>query len=165
MKKLKRSAAIVALFVYAQHAGAVEFEKMGSAVAKALKVKKAKKAATKVGGKDITAYYAEGADGKPTRFAVVQNGIYPPNCTHTWVVALDTNAKVDDIRVVEMSCTHAYPTKEQSFLSQFKGKGPVDAKSLKSSVQTIAKATGSSELTADAVVSSIQAVGNLKKSL
>lgn len=165
MKKLKRSAAVVALFLYLDQAGAVEFEKMGSAVAKALKVKKAKQASTTVGGKPITAYYAEGANGKATRFAVVQKGIYPPNCTHTWVVALNAAAKVEDIRVVEMSCTHAYPTKEQSFLEQFKGKGPADAKSLKASVQTIAKATGSSELTADAVVSSIQAVGNLKKSL
>jgi hypothetical protein len=55
-----------------------------------------------------------------------------------------------------MSCPHAYPTREQSFLSQFIGKGPKDAPTLKKKVDTVAKATGSSDLTTDAVVRSIE---------
>jgi hypothetical protein len=162
---LTKTAAVSLLLIYLDRAYAVEFEKMGTAVAGALKVTKASKASTTVDGKPVNAFYAKDGAGKPSRFAVVQQRIYPPNCTHTWVIGLDASAKVDDIHVVEMGCTHAYPTKEKSFLQQFYGKSLADVKSLKGNVQTVAKATGTSELTADAVITAITAVGQLKKTL
>ncbi len=159
----KKLASTFVILFYLETASAVEFEKMGTAVATALGVKKASKATTTVNGKTITAYLAKDGSGKATKYAVVNQGIYPPNCTHTWVVGLTPDAKVEQVRVVEMSCTHAYPTKETSFLSQFTGKGPAQLKKIKSETHTVAKATGSSDLTAEAVVTSIVAVGNLEK--
>ncbi len=162
---LVKTAAIALLLVHLDRATAMEFEKMGTAVACALKVTKASKASTVVDGKPVNAFYAKNGAGKAARFAVVQQRVYPPNCSHTWVIGLDASGKVDDIHVVELGCTHAYPTKEKSFLQQFNGKCLADVKSLKGSVQTVAKATGSSELAADAVVTAITAVGQLKKTL
>ncbi len=166
MRSLKALFISSLVLILVETAEGVEFEKMGSAVGAALKgVKKASKGSAKVDGKDVVIYYSKDASGKPDRFAVVQQGIYPPNCSHTWVVALDGKLKVDDIRVVELACTHAYPTREKSFLSQFYGRGPAQVKEIKSGVQTIAKATGSSELTANAVVIAIEAASSLKKTL
>lgn len=150
------------LVVYLDQSIGVEFEKLGAAVASALKTTKAFKANTRVGGEDTTVFYSKGANGKANRYAVVQKGIYKPSCTHTWVVGLTGDGRVDDIRVVEMSCTHAHPTRKPSFLAQFKGKGPATVRELASNLQVVAKATGTSELTRDAVVRSIQAVQNLK---
>jgi hypothetical protein len=159
MKKTAQKCVTIALLLlHLERATSVEFEKLGAAIASALKTTKAFKASTKVNGEDTTVFYSKGANGKANRFAVVQNGIYKPNCSHTWVVAVNQASKVEDVRVVEMSCTHAYPTRKPSFLAQFKGKGPAAVRDLASSVQVVAKATGSSELTRDAVVKSIQAV-------
>mgnify|MGYP001374644172 CR=1 FL=1 len=160
----KHLAATLVILFYLDTAHAVEFEKMGSAVGAALHAKTGiSKTNTKVKGKDVLVYQAKDGSGKVTKYAVVQQGVYPPNCTHTWVVGMAPGAKVEQVRVVEMSWTHAYPTKEASFLSQFQGKSPAQLKTLKSETTTVAKATGSSELTADAVVTSIVAVGNLEK--
>ena len=88
--------------------------------------------------------------------AFIQKGIYEPNCTHTWAIGIDPKTgKVTQVRVIEMSCPHAFPTKADSFLDQFKGKGPADAATLDSSIATIAKATGSCKLATDAVKRSI----------
>lgn len=157
-----KSLCIAILVVHLERATAVEFEKLGAAVAKALKTTKAFKTNTNVSGEDTTVFYSKGGNGKADRFAVVQTGIYKPNCTHTWVVGINNAHKVEDVRVVEMSCTHAHPTRKPSFLAQFKGKGPASVRELASGVSVVAKATGSSELTRDAVVKAIQAVQNLK---
>ncbi len=101
-----------------------------------------------------------------TTFAVVQKRIYPPNCTHTWVIGVDAASfKVSGIRIIEYSCPHARPATKDSYFEQYKGKGPADVATLKDSVATIAKATGSCELTTDAVVTAIESVSILKKSL
>jgi hypothetical protein len=134
-------------------------------VEKALGTAKAFQMKVSLKGKATTVYYAKNADGKPSRFAVIQKGLYEPNCTHTWVVGLNAKAEVDQIRVIEMSCSHAFPTNEPAFLDQYKGKGPAEAASLKGKIHTIAKATGSSDLTTDAVVTSITVVEKLKGKL
>lgn len=135
-----------------------EFEKKGSAISKALGgTKQAYPKKVKVDGADITAYVnADPKKGKPSKIAVVQEALYAPDCTHTWVIGLDGSAKVEQIRVVEMKCHHAFPTNKPSFLDQFKGKGPAEVDSLKDSVTTIAKATGTCNLTTDAVIKSIK---------
>ena len=141
-----------------------EFEKLGTAVERTLGTKKAAKKTLKIDGKDTTVFFAKGKDGKATKYAVLQKGIYEPDCSHTWVVGIDAKSlAVDQIRVVEMSCPHAFPTKENSFLDQYKGKGPADVKKLKDEIGTIAKATGSSNLTTDAVIRSVKACEQLKK--
>jgi len=111
-----------------------------------------------VKGKEIAVYYSKNSSGNPKRLAVVQKGIYEPDCTHTWVVGLDAKkSKVRSVRAIEMSCPHAFPTREASFLNQFKGRGPASVKKLAGEVHTVAKATGSSELATDAVKTAIQA--------
>lgn len=107
--------------------------------------------------------HSKDASGHASRFAVVQKGLYEPNCTHTWVIGLDAaSSSVDKIEVVEMACPHAFPTKQASFLDQYKGKGPADVASLKGDIHTIAKATWSCNLTTTAVVTSINAASSLK---
>ncbi|MEZ4751935.1 MAG: hypothetical protein R3B54_15280 [Bdellovibrionota bacterium] len=99
-----------------ENSSAVEFEKMGQAIAKSLGTTKAFKSTVEVEGEAATVYYSKDGSGQPKKVAVVQKGIYEPNCTHTWVVGLDArSAKVEGIRVVEMSCPHAFPTKKSSF--------------------------------------------------
>lgn len=153
-------------FVYFVSASAVEVQKMGSAISKALKTTQAYKSSATVSGEKVDVYYSKSKAGQAERFAVIQKKIYEPNCTHTWVIGVDSKSgKVDDIQIVEMSCHHAFPTKEASFLSQFKGRGPASLSTLKDKTQTIAKATGSSLLTADAVITAIKAVDSIKNSL
>lgn len=159
-----RHAALAALLLWAIDARAVEFEKLGAALAKALGTKQVFKTSAAVDGEDVTVYYAKGDGGKPRKYAVVSKETYEPNCTHTWVVGLTSAAKVDDIRVVEMGCPHAFPARKASFLDQYKGKGPADVKSLKGDITTIAKATGSCELTTKAVSRSIVAAAKAKGS-
>lgn len=142
---------------------ATQFEPLGNAIAKALKTKKVFQKKVKVGKENVTVYFSKKRNGKARRYAVVREGVYPPNCTHTWVFGLDAaRAKIEQVRVVEMSCPHAFPTKKSSFLDQFKGKGPAHLKKLEKSVVTVAKATGSSELTRDAAIVAIQAAKKLK---
>ncbi len=162
---IRKGICAVFLLLSLDSAFGVEFEKLGTAVEKALGTGKAFKTSVKFKGKATTVFYSKGANGKSDKFAVVQNGLYEPNCTHTWVVGLDHSAQVQDIRVVEMSCSHAFPTKEESYLGQYKGKGPADAAKLKGQVHTVAKATGSSDLTTEAVVTSISIVDKLKGKL
>jgi len=142
---------------------ATEFESLGQAVAASLGTKKAFKKSFAFENKPLDVFYSKDASGNPTKYAFVQKGIYEPNCTHTWVVGVDaTTGKVNGVRVVEMSCPHAYPTKTESFLGQFVGKGPADAAKLKGEVTPIAKATGSANLAIDAVRKSIVAASKLK---
>ena len=125
-------------------------------------VKAAAKKNMTQGGEKFEVYYDKNA---PKKFAVVQRRIYPPNCTHTWVIGLDSSATVKDIRIVEYSCPHAKPATTPSYFEQYIGKGPADAGSLKGSISTVAKATGTCDLTTDAVIMSIKGVTDAKKSL
>lgn len=112
-------------------------------------------------------YYTIGADKKPERVSVVEKGLWGTNCTHTWVIGLDAKtAKVDDIKITELSCPHADPINTPKFLSQFKGKGPADSAKLKlgGGIDAAAKATGSSEMTIDAVKKAIKIVADAKGS-
>jgi hypothetical protein len=158
-QKVKVIGSVFLLLLYVENANSVEFEKMGTAISKVLGTTKAFKTTVK----RETAYYSKGKDGKPLMYAFVEKGLYEPNCTHTWVIGVDAKtAQVKGVRVVEMSCPHAFPTNKPSFLEQFLGKGPADLKALKTSVHTIAKATATSNLATDAVARSIAAVSNTK---
>ena len=100
------------------------------------------------------------------RVAVIEKGIYQPSCTHTWAVGLDgKTGAVTEVRVVEMSCPHAFPAKAASYLEQYKGKGPADVAKLDSQIQTIAKATGSCRLTTEAVSRAITGYSKAKGQL
>ncbi len=150
--KLKQNASIILstamVLMHLEQAVAVEIEPQGKALAAVL-------GSTKVSAKsvgDTKFFFTKGANGKPTRVAVIEKGIYQPNCTHTWAIGLDgRTGAVTEVRVVEMSCPHAFPAKAASYLEQYKGKGPADVAKLDSQIQTIAKATGSCRLTTDAV--------------
>lgn len=142
---------------------ATEFEKLGDSIAKALGTTKAFKTQAQVGKEAVSVFYAKDAAGKASKFAVIQKGLYEPNCTHTWVIAVNAaTSKVEDIRVVEMACPHAFPTRQSSYLEQYKGKGPADSATLKDQIHTVAKATGSCNLTTDAVVVAIKSANMLK---
>lgn len=163
---MKRPSLFVVLFFLAsvESSSAVEFEKLNAAIAKVLGTTKAMKKTVSVDGKNADVFYA--TTGGRKSLAVIQKRIYEPNCTHTWVIGVDpASQKIQQIRVVEMSCPHAHPTRSNSFLDQFSGKGPADLAKLDASISTIAKATGSSELTTDAVKTSIKAAQSLKGKL
>lgn len=70
---------------------------------------------------------------------------------------------VSEIRVSEMSCPHAFPCRAVGFLRQFVGKGPVSLAKLDRTTETVAKATGSSELTTQAVRRAILAFESYSK--
>lgn len=145
---------------------ATEFEPLNQAIAASLGTKKAFKKSFAFEKKPLDVFYSKDAAGKAAKFAFVQKGVYEPNCTHTWIVGIDAaSGKVEGVRVVEMSCPHAYPTKTESFLGQFKGKGLADATKLRSDITPIAKATGSANLATDAVRKSIVAASKLKGKL
>ncbi len=170
IKPIGRSYAVKALYTFllAMELGrglafATEFEPLGSAVAASLGTKKAFKKSFAFEGKPLDVFYAKDGAGKASKYAFVQKRIYAPNCTHTWIVGVDASTgKVSGIRVVEMSCPHAYPTKTESFLGQFTGKSFADAGKLKSDITPIAKATGSANLCIDAVRASLVAASKLK---
>ncbi|MBC7396844.1 MAG: hypothetical protein H7333_05315 [Bdellovibrionales bacterium] len=115
------------------------------------------KASKKVIGKD-TVFYSKDAAGKASKVAVIAHATWGGRCTHEWVIGLDypTN-KITKVAVTELSCPHADPINESGFLDQFKGKGPVEVKGVKrlSGINTVVKATGSSDLTNEEVVKAI----------
>jgi hypothetical protein len=161
--KFKSLVPMLSLVFTIERVQAAEFEALGKAVGATLGTTKAfKKSVKSVGGGQTDVFYAKGPSGEPTRYAFIEKGIYEPNCTHTWVIGIDAKtAKVSQIRVVEMSCPHAYPTKAGNFLDQFKGKGPADVAKLDSQIMPISKATGSCNLTTDAVKRSITTASKL----
>src|SRR6185295_1423125 len=107
-----------------ERADAVDFEPMGKAVAALLGTTKAFKKNIRIDADAVDIFYSKGASGKAEQFAFIQKGIYEPDCTHTWVVGVSAKTgKITGIRVIEMSCPHAYPTRAASFLDLFKGKG------------------------------------------
>jgi hypothetical protein len=140
-------------------AQAVQFEPVGKALAALLGTTKPFTKKVQQGSKETTAYYTKNKSGMVDKIALIENGVYPPNCTHTWAIALDAQkAEVKSIRVIEMSCQHAFPTRSASFLNQYVGKGPAQLTKLEGDIHTIAKATGSSDLLTAAVKHSIQFV-------
>lgn len=154
----KKSVILLLLLVYLESAQAVEIEPKGKAIAAVLGGgKDVRQKTISVDGKDVKVFYNK------DKLAFLQEGLYPPNCTHTWVVGVDrAKNSVTEVRVVEMECPHAFPTKEVSFLSQFHGKSVKDANSLDKDIKNIAKATGSCKLAIDAVKSSLKGVDKLK---
>lgn len=117
------------------------------------------KASKKVLGA-TTVFYSKDKD-KASKIAVIAHATWGGRCTHEWVIGIDypTN-KVTKVAVTELSCPHADPINESGFLDQFKGKGPVEIKGVKriSQINTVAKATGSSDLTNEEVVKAIALV-------
>lgn len=151
--------AVMLILIQVSLGYAVEFENKFKAVAAVLGTPQAYPSGNSV-------FYSKSKKGAVERIALIESAIYPPNCTHTWVIGLDgTQLRVTQLRVVEMSCPHAFPTQKASFLAQFKGKGPADLKVLEKNVHTIAKATGSSMLTAQAVKSAITKAQDLRGKL
>lgn len=155
MKRKLVHGALIALVIFmVERADATTFEQLGSAIGKGLGTKKVKKKSfTNDKGSNVSFYYSSNDAGQPRKYACVEKGIYNPgNCTHTWVVIMNaTTQQVTDIRVVEMSCQHAFPTRKASYTAQYKGVGPAEYKELKGKIKTVAKATGSSDLMTDAV--------------
>lgn len=156
---------LLALFALApaRSARAVEFEKMGQAIAQILGTKQAYRSSVSLDGKDHDVFYAKGKDGKATKLAVIQKRVYDPDCTHTWVIGVNVpKGDIAGIRVLEMSCPHAFPTRTESFLGQYKGRGVASVGTLGKDIHTVAKATGSSELTTDAVIVALKAAQKLR---
>ncbi|MBY0470566.1 hypothetical protein K2X30_05305 [bacterium] len=165
---MKARLCVFALLLCIERVQASEFEPVNLALKNALGTTKAfpKTVPSPNGKEQIKMFYSKDDAGKAKTFAFVQKEIYPPNCTHTWVVAADAKtAKISKIRVVEMSCPHAFPTKEANYLSQYMGKGPADVATLDKKIDTIAKATGSCNLTTTAVKRTIQMAAKLKGTL
>ena len=144
--------AIAFLFVRLE---AAEFESLREALVATLGTSQALKKTVQVEGQTVEVYLPKA--GGPRR-AVVQKGVYPPNCTHTWVVGSTDSKTISEIRVVEMSCPHAFPCRSPGFLKQYLGKGLSSLPKLDRQVQSVAKATGSSELTTQAVRRTILAL-------
>lgn len=167
MKRLAKVVVIALLALCLDSAKATEFMKQAQALTKALGASKgiSKKSISLSGALDRSIASSETAEvyalkegSGVKKIAVVQKRVYEPNCTHTWVVGVNPKSlKVENVNVVEMSCPHAFPCKEVSYLEQYKGVGPADLKKLKGKVDTIAKATGTSNLTTDAVITAVTA--------
>ncbi len=148
------------LVLSSRQAVGVEIEAKGKALKALLGTPQVKRKQVKIGPAEREVFYT--AD--KSRIAVVESGLYPPNCTHTWAIGIAKD-KISEIRVLEMSCPHAFPTKAASFLDQYRGKGPAQAAKLKGDIHTIAKATGSADLLTDAVLRVLTALPTVKSAL
>jgi hypothetical protein len=147
-------------------ARAAEFEPQGQALMALLQSKKVSKKTVDVAGGPMTVFFTKDEAGRPARAAFVEKGVYEPNCSHTWAIGLDAKAgAIEEIRVIEMECNHAFPTRAASFLDQFKGRKVADAPKLSSQIRTVAKATGSCDLTTDAVKRVLTAWPEIQKKL
>ncbi len=168
MKPQKSLALATALILWSriEQASAVEFEPMKSALVSLLGSPKVMKKSVDDGkGHKSDVFYLKGARGA-SKVAVIERGLYEPDCTHTWAIGLDaTSGKVTQIRTIEMKCQHAFPCKASSFLDQYTGKGPADIAKLSGQINTIAKATATANLTTDAVKRSIKAYQKVKGTL
>jgi hypothetical protein len=154
--------ALVSLVAPAAHA--VEFEPLKTALEKSLGKGTVFKKQYKVDGTNYDLFYSKAPDGKPLKFASVQKALYKPDCTHTWVIEMKAApaVEVQKVHVVEMKCKHAFPAKENSFLSQYEGKKIADAKGLDKSISTVATATYTATYTTDAVVRSLKLASQFK---
>lgn len=168
MTKITKLTLITAIVFCVEQGIAIEIEKQASALANALGAKKGIKKKSislssanldrAIASSDSADVYAVKEGTTVKKIAVVQKRIYEPNCSHTWVIGIQPKTlKVEQVRVVEMSCPHAFPCKESSFLGQYEGVGPTELKKLKGKIDTVAKATGTSHLTTDAVITAVTA--------
>jgi hypothetical protein len=164
---LKHNFSLVALFCLTSlPALAVEIEPAGKAISAILQTTKAFKKTMQVDGKPVSFFYSKDASGKVAEVVFIEHGTYEPNCTHTWAIGMNPDSQtVTEVRVIEMYCPHAFPTKSSAFLDQFKGKGPADVATLDTKVTTVAKATGSSNLAIGAVKRSIVTLQKIHGSL
>ncbi len=156
--KAKRAAcnaiAVVAIWAQIERAHATEIESLASVLKSFLGRVKVQH------GKDGDYWYPVGK--KATRVVFIEKNIYPPNCTHTWAIGINTkDGKVAAVKPIEMSCPHGLPAKSKSFLSQFEGKSMATIKSL-DSIDTLAKATGTCKLAGEAVKKAITGFQNVK---
>ncbi len=155
MKRRLRYGIVPALLIWAksQTAYAIDLEPLDASVSAALK----SKSETQKGKIDgIAVRILRDGSKKLEKIAFIVSKPWNNQCAHTWVVALDKKGSVLQVRAQNQQCPHAEPTKKESFLKQFIGKGPADVDTLKAKVTTVAKATGSSELAAEAVEVSIK---------
>lgn len=162
---MRKSVVVLLLGFYVDRGCAVQIESLASAIKRILgPIKTAAKKPLTHGTEKFDVYYDKASKN---RFAVVQKRIYQTgNCTHTWVIGIDAQtSSVTEVRMVEYSCPHAKPAAKQSYFDQYRGKGPADVQTLKTDIASIAKATGSCELTTDAVITAIESVDKLKKTL
>ncbi len=157
-----KAVVISAIFAQVEYASAVEFEKLGNAVASALGTKSVFQGSATVDGKKVDYFYSKNAAGKPENYAFIQKELYQTgNCTHTWVMSVNAVKKtLKNIRVVEMKCNHAFPAKQPSFLDQYIGIGPANLAKL-GEINNITGATGTCELTTKAVKRSITAASKI----
>jgi hypothetical protein len=148
--------ASVSLWATLEQAHAVDLVPMGQALIKLLGTPKAM--TKKVDG--ATAVYAK--DGKGKVVAFIEKNVWNAQCDHTWLVGIGKDGKVTQVVAQNQQCPHAKPSAAESFLDQYKGKGPADVAKLKSDATTIAKATGSCELASDAVVHAVNSYQKIK---
>lgn len=165
----KRSVALATALIFwsqIEQASAVEFEPIKNALISLLGSPKVMRKVLDDGhGHTSQVFYIKGAKGA-SKVAVIEKGLYEPDCTHTWAIGLDAiTGKVTQVRTIEMKCPHAFPCKAASFLDQYTGKGPADISKLSAEINTIAKATASAILVTDAVKRSITAYQKVKSTL
>jgi thiamine biosynthesis lipoprotein len=165
-KNLSKSAsavvAMVMLWGLIERAGAVEIEPKGKALVALLGTPKVSKKT--IDGKDV--FFVKDAAGKLSRFAMVDTGLFEPNCQHMWAIGLDgQTGAVIQVRVISMDCPHAFPCKADSFLDQYKGKTPADGPKLKDNIQGVAKATYTADLTTAAVQRTLATFSKVKGQL
>ena len=147
--KIYSTIAIISLWTMLQSSFAGEIEPLKSALISML----GKVQVQHVGNDSGDYWFQKG--GHAPRVVFIEKNVYPPNCSHTWAVGIDTKTgKVASVHALEMGCPHGYPAKEKGFLAQFQGKSIADIKSL-DGIDTIAKATGTCKLAAKAVQASI----------
>jgi thiamine biosynthesis lipoprotein len=111
---------------------------------------------------ETTVFYSKDKAGRADRVAFIEKNIWQKSCTHTWIVGIGRDGRVTQVVAQEQQCPHAKPSAADSFLDQYKGKGPADVAKLKGDVSTIAKATGSCELATDAVSQAITTYQKIK---
>jgi hypothetical protein len=154
----KRSActaiSIIAVWALIERAQATEIESLPSVLKYFLGKVKVQH------GKEGDYWYPVGK--KANRVVFIEKNVYPPNCTHTWAIGINTkDGKVSSVKPVEMSCPHGLPAKSKTFLSQFEGKSMASIKTL-DSIDTIAKATGTCKLAGEAVKKAITEYHKIK---
>jgi hypothetical protein len=157
-KKMYAIVAIISVWTMLETSWAGEIEPLKAALISML----GKVQVQHVGANNMDYWFKKG--GKAPRVVFIEKNVYPPNCSHTWAVGIDAaTGKVASVHPLEMGCPHGYPAKSKTFLMQFQGKSVADVKSLKAyNLDTIAKATGTCKLAADAVRVSLEQFQKVK---
>jgi len=160
-KTIYTAMAVISLWTLIETAGAGEIEPLKTALISIL----GRVQVQHEGSAGMDYWKPKGPVGKATRVVFIERNIYPPNCTHTWAVGMAAKSgKVLSVHPLEMGCPHGYPAKSKDFLSQFQGKSYADIRTL-DNIDTIAKATGTCKLAAQAVKKSINEYQKVKGKL